>query len=140
MGKVMPRVTLTNEVDRDEARRGMAVAVRTVDIDALVDTGATMLALPADVVLALGLPASGTRVVRFADGRREEVPRVGPLRLEILGRDTICEALVLPAGTPALIGQIPLEALDLVVDPKNRELRVNPESPDAPLLDLLVVE
>jgi len=35
-----------------------------------------------------------------------------------------------------LIEQIPLEALDLIADPKNRELRVNPESPDVPLLDL----
>ena len=27
--------------------------------------------------------------------------------------------------------------LDLVVDPKSREVRVNPASPDAPLLDIL---
>ena len=43
---------------------------------------------------------------------------------------------MLPAGTPALTGQIPLEALDLIVDPKSHEVRVNPESPDAPVLDL----
>jgi hypothetical protein len=41
-------------------------------------------------------------------------------------------------GTTALIGQIPLEALDLIVDPKSREVRVNPESPDAPLLEILL--
>ena len=38
-----------------------------------------------------------------------------------------------------LIGQIPLEELDLIVDPKSRELLVNRASPDAPLLDLLAV-
>jgi hypothetical protein len=38
-----------------------------------------------------------------------------------------------------LIGQIPLEELDLVVDPKSRELSVNPASPDMPLLDLMAV-
>lgn len=37
---------------------------------------------------------------------------------------------------PVLVGQIPREGRDLIFDPKNRELRVNPESPDAPLLDL----
>jgi hypothetical protein len=46
-------------------------------------------------------------------------------------------ALVVPAGSTALIGQIPLEALDLVVDPKSRDVRVNPASPDVPCLDLL---
>jgi hypothetical protein len=50
-----------------------------------------------------------------------------------------CDALVEAAGTTPLIGQIPLEALDLIVDPKNREVRVNPASPDMPLLDLLAV-
>ena len=53
------------------------------------------------------------------------------------GRDTVINALVEAAGTTPLIGQIPLEELDLLVDPKSRELRVNPASPDAPLLDLL---
>ncbi|MBI4703536.1 MAG: hypothetical protein HY744_20690, partial [Deltaproteobacteria bacterium] len=58
-------------------------------------------------------------------------------RLEILGRETTCDALVLPEGATALVGQIPLEALDLVVDPKSREVTVNPASPDAPLFELL---
>jgi hypothetical protein len=57
--------------------------------------------------------------------------------VEIAGRTTTCEAFVLPAGATALIGQIPLEALDLIVDPKSREVMVNPASPDMPLLDLL---
>jgi len=48
-----------------------------------------------------------------------------------------CDALVLPAGTTALIGQIPLEGLDLVVDPKSRDVHVNPASPDGPLMELL---
>jgi hypothetical protein len=49
----------------------------------------------------------------------------------------IASALVVPAGATALIGQIPLEELDLIVDPKSRALKVNPASPDAPRLDLL---
>ena len=103
-----------------------------------MDTGATTLALPADLVERLGLPIEGTRPARLADGSRISIPRAMGLRIEILGRDTTCEALVLPVGATALIGQIPLEALDLVVDPRSREVRINPMSPDAPLLDLLV--
>ena len=45
-----------------------------------------------------------------------------------------CDALAAPEGTTPLIGQIPLEALDLVVDPRSRELRTNPAHPDGPLM------
>ena len=64
---------------------------------------------------------------------------VGPLQIEILGRAMIGEALVVAAGATPLIGQIPLENLDLILDPKSREVSVNPASPDAPLLDILSV-
>lgn len=40
---------------------------------------------------------------------------------------------------PEEVRSVVIEALDLVVDPKSRELRVNPESPDMPLLDLMHV-
>ena len=43
-------------------------------------------------------------------------------------------ALAAPEGTIPLIGQIPLEALDLVVDPRSQELRTNPAHPDGPLM------
>jgi len=114
--------------------------VREEEIEALVDTGATMLVLPADVVERLGLAAHGAANVRLADGTTRRVVRVG-VRCEILGRDTFCDALVFPAGSTALIGQIPLEALDLIVDPlspgqRGRDVRVNPASPDVPCLDV----
>jgi clan AA aspartic protease len=108
-----------------------------VEIEALVDTGATMLILPADVVARLGLKEQGRRKVVYANGAEEEIPWIGGVRLTLLGREMIASALVVPAGTTALIGQIPLEELDLIVDPKSRALRVNPASPDAPRLDLL---
>ena len=114
-------------------------SVRCVEIEALVDTGTTQLALPADVVEKLGIPPSGTRKARDARGQVIELPWVGGVRIEILGREMTCDALVLPEGATALIGQIPLEGLDLVVDPKSREVSVNPASPDMPLLDLMAV-
>jgi clan AA aspartic protease len=139
MGKVMAKLKLSNEYDEENLRLRTIRRnkVRRVEIEALVDTGATMLVLPADVVAKLGLVASGTRGVKLADGRTKRIPWVKSVRLEVLGRWAVFNALVMPAGTPVLIGQIPLEELDLIVDPKSRDVRVNPASPDVPLLDLL---
>jgi clan AA aspartic protease len=135
----MQPIKLINNYDEERVRTGdlRPDQVRSLEIEALVDTGATMLMLPADVVERLGIHISGHRKVRYADGSVKEVPWVGGIKIIILGRDTIVTALVERAGTTPLIGQIPLEELDLLVDPKSRELRVNPASPDAPLLDAL---
>jgi clan AA aspartic protease len=122
MGKVMTRIKLTSAADHRDAAQGTLrqEKVRQVELDALVDTGATTLAIPADAVAALGLRELTRRRVRLANGQIEELSVVGDFYLEILGRITTCEAFVLPAGATALIGQIPLEGLDLVVDPKSR--------------------
>jgi len=139
MGKVMTKIKLTNSLDFRNAEDGTLPRekVRWVELDALVDTGATTLAIPADAVAALGLRELARRKVRLANGQIEEFAFVGDFYVEIVGRTTTCEAVVLPVGATALIGQIPLEGLDLVVDPKSREVTVNPASPDMPLLDLL---
>jgi clan AA aspartic protease len=139
MGKVMETIKLANDYDLVATASGSLDPrkIRSVEIEALVDTGATMLMLPADVVERLGLPTRGYRNVRHADARTEEVAWVGGVHIEIRGRNTIVSALVGPVGSTALIGQIPLEEMDFVVDPKSRELRPNPASPDAPTMDLL---
>ena len=91
------------------------------------------------VVSALDAQVSGTRKARDAMGRVVTLDWVGGLRIEILGREMTSDALVLAKGAQALIGQVPLEGLDLIVDPKSREVSVNPASPDMPLLDILAV-
>ena len=134
-------IKVTNATDLGNAAAGLIApeTVRSESLEAFVDTGATMLALPADLVARLGLPVMDMRKVRLANGAVEEVPCVTRLEFEVLGRRMGCDALVLPAGATALIGQLQLEGLDLIVDPKAREVRVNPASPDVPLLDLLAV-
>ena len=94
-----------------------------------------MLVLPADVVSRLGLLPDGYRKVRYADGRVARSRGSAGSGSPSSAATTVVNALVEAAGTTPLIGQIPLEELDLLVDPKSRELRVNPASPDAPLLD-----
>lgn len=137
----MAKIKLTNNTDIENASRGDLdpTAIRSVEMEGLVDTGATMLVLPADVVERLGVAIEGHRTVKCANGTIAKVPRATGVRIEILGRDMTCDALVEAAGTTALIGQIPLEGLDLVVDPKSRDVTVNPASPDSPLMDLMAV-
>jgi clan AA aspartic protease len=138
MGKVMAKIKLTNSTDMALARRGLLPSdqIRTIEMEGLVDTGATSLVIPLAVAEALGLPEVRRRPVRLADGSVHNFPLVSELHIEILGRDMACDAIAIPAST-LLIGQIPLEMLDLVVDPKSRDLAVNPESPDAPMFDAM---
>jgi clan AA aspartic protease len=135
----MTKIKLTNPFDGERAREGLLPPeqVRTVEVEALVDTGATTLVLPAEVCRGLGLREAGRRKVRYANGVVAELPWVRGVWIEILGREMTSDALVEAEGTTPLIGQIPLEGLDLIVNPKTRDLEVNPASPDAPLLDLL---
>jgi clan AA aspartic protease len=140
MGKVMTELKLINLVDLRKSEQGLLPPeqVRRLQVEALVDTGATTLVLPADVVAALGLTEINRRKCRLADGSVGEIPTVSDLMIVILGREMSCDALVMPVGSTPLIGQIPLEALDLVVDPKSRDPSVNPASPDMPTLDALL--
>jgi clan AA aspartic protease len=129
---------LLNSGDARLAREGLLRPdqVRTLELEALVDTGATDLVLPGDVVSRLGLPEIDRCRIRLADGSEREVSKVSELMVEILGRRMGTDAYVMPAGTKALIGQLQLEDLDLIVDPRSRELSVNPASPDLATGDL----
>ncbi len=133
MGEVRVKAKLTNAIDEALVRRGMLKPeqVRSYEADALVDTGAVRVALPVQVVQRLGLTIRGQRVAEYADGRKDIVDVTEPLIIEIEGRDTLEEALVL--GDEVLIGQTVLEKLDLFVDCVNRRLIPNPAHPDQPV-------
>src|SRR5262245_66314436 len=113
MGEVRVKAKLTNAVDEALVRRGtlQSTQIRTYEADALVDTGAVRMILPQHVVDRLGLAVRGQRVAEYADGRKDVVNVTGPLAIELEGRDTLEEALVL--GDEVLIGQTVLEKLDL---------------------------
>lgn len=137
----MTKLKLANNGDEELVARGYLrpEQIRRVEVDALVDTGATGLAIPADVAEKLGLRELRHVEVGLADGSKRSVPIVTGIAIEIVGRGMVCDAFVLPLGSTPLIGQIQLEWLDLVVDPKSRDVTVNPASPDVPHLDLLHV-
>jgi len=135
MSLVMTKIKLTNSLDLSDAKRGLITpdSIRSVEIEAMVDTGAFGLCIPQEIVDLLGVQAFTQRPARTADGRTIEVPVVGPLDLEVLGRSMLSDAMVLPRGTQALLGAIPLEYMDLVVIPKTGDVITNPAHPDGPV-------
>ncbi len=133
MGEVRVEVKLTNVIDVSMARNKKLAPskVRSVQANALVDTGAVRLILPSFVVEKLGLARVGKRVAEYADGRFDEVDITEPVYIEVLGRETADQALVL--GDEVLIGQTVLETTDLHVDCLNHRLIPNPAHPDQPV-------
>ena len=93
--------------------------------DALVDTGAMILSLPTGMIEKLGLKAVGQKQTLTAGGPRETTIYQA-VRLSVMNRDCTVDVLEVPDSVPVLIGQVPLEILDLVVDPPNRRLMGNP--------------
>ena len=136
MGEVRTAVTLTNATDQDLVRRGKLSPgeVHSYRADALVDTGAVRSVLPLHVVQQLDLAIRGQRVVELADGRKQSVDITGAVEIDIDGRNTIEDALVL--GDEVIIGQTVLETLDLLVDCANRRLVPNPAHPDQPVIKI----
>ncbi|MGH2609318.1 MAG: retroviral-like aspartic protease family protein [Tepidiformaceae bacterium] len=134
MGEVSVRVQLENWTDRDNVLRGLAREedVRRTELDIVVDTGATQLVLPEEVVRELGLTPMGTTRVSYADDRTEERPVAGIVTVLVEGRQAPVPCVVGHPGTEPLLGQIVLEMTDLLVDCARQRLVPNPESPDKP--------
>lgn len=136
MGEVRVKVTLTNAVDEALVRRGLLSAdkVRHYEADALVDSGAVRSVLPSHVVQQLGLAIVRTARVTYANDGAEDVDITEVVGIDINGRRTTEETLVL--GSEVLIGQTVLESLDLLIDCTNHRVVGNPAHPDQPVIKI----
>jgi clan AA aspartic protease len=116
MGQVHIRVILTNHREAVMARLGQLEASRVhrYETEALIDTGAVRSAIPAAVADRLGLFRLRRTDAKYADGRVEEVDVTEAITVEILGRETEINPMVL--GEQLLLGVMVLEGLDLMVD------------------------
>jgi clan AA aspartic protease len=95
--------------------------VRQVEVDALVDTGATFPALPEDLITKLGLPSLGEHLAKTAEGTgRVELVANAIIRVE----DRIAQSPIIkrPKGTTPLIGVVALEQMGHRVDPTTGKL------------------
>jgi len=132
MGYVYAEIELINCDDLAFNHGGILPenAIRRVRSRALVDTGALDLVINEEVQQHLDLRVLHQRTIWLADDTQREVDMVGPVEVRFENRSTIVKAIVLPGAEQVLLGAIPLEGLDVFIDPINERLVVNPKSPN----------
>lgn len=142
MAQIMERVTVPATLESLEdifaMKKGVLPPdrVRRVEVkDALVDTGATMLLMPKRHIAELGLQQFRSRPSRTLSGHLA-LPIYSSVRLTVLGRDCTVDVGEIGDDYPVIIGQVPLELLDWVVDCKNQRLIGNPEHGGEAMIDL----
>jgi predicted aspartyl protease len=118
VGRFSVEIEVANYADLIRAQDGNLPAdqVRREVIQGVVDSGATKLVLPEDLVKRLGLPMGDSVTVRYADGRQAKRKGAEGIYVQLLGRHGTFRAVVEPKRKTALIGAIVLEDLDLLVD------------------------
>jgi clan AA aspartic protease len=119
MGITYTEITLKNSGDVDKAEDALIKEqdIRQVTVQAMVDTGAGTLVIPETVCKQLGLRIQGLRSATIVGGGKTFCKRTSPVIIYWKDRSTACNALVVPGETNILLGAIPLEDLDLIVNP-----------------------
>jgi predicted aspartyl protease len=138
MGRVSVTAKVENLGDLILAERGLLPAdqVRFIEVsDALVDTGATILSLPKSMIQHLGLELVRARTAMTSAGT-VTLNVYGTARLTIQGRDCPTDVSELPDECPVLIGQVPLELLDFVIDMRGGSLIGNPAHGGEQMLEM----
>ena len=136
MTRIITTLIITNRGDQVLAERGLMPRedVRTITLkNVLVDTGATTLCLPANVIAQLGLTLLKEVDVATATGF-SKARIFEDAKITLGEREGTFECLELPGGTEPLLGVIPLEALGIELDLQNQKLIVLPISPNASYL------
>ncbi|MBK6973163.1 MAG: clan AA aspartic protease [Sterolibacteriaceae bacterium] len=105
---------------------------RSLPIKALVDSGAVFLSVPEHIAVQLGFDTEEvvTREVVLANGHRQAVPMIGPMRVHFA--DRYCDLSALVLGDEPLLGAVPMEMMDLILNPATQSLSINPTSPYVP--------
>ena len=101
-----------------------------IDAKALVDSGAAELCISKLIALQLKLQTVEQRIVTYADGRKKSVDYVGPIRVKVFGRHAFSGAMV--TGNGVLLGAMPMQSMDVLIDPARHQLIPNPEYPNVP--------
>jgi clan AA aspartic protease len=139
MGKIVTTLVITNRLDEGLASRRVSSdrEIRSVVLEnVLVDTGATTLCLPSDVIEQLGLEILREVDVETATGITKA--RIfQDAKIALLGREGTFECLELPGGRSPLLGVIPLEALGIELDLQKQSLNTLPISPTQTYLTIL---
>ena len=131
MGLVYAEIDIISVDDIVLHRRGIIdeSEIKKVTVTALVDSGAYMLSINDNIKTQLDLPVIENQFVTLADESTIEVEIVGPVEVHFENRSTSVRAVVLPGDAEVLLGAIPMEDMDVLVDPRQGKLVVNPKHP-----------
>jgi len=124
MGATFAEITLKNAYDEGKAREGLIdqLDIRSVTVQAVVDTGAMSLVINEELQQKLGLTAIKKKFVQIANGQRVSCDETEPVGIYWKDRHSSLRALVIPGAKTVLLGAIPLETMDLMVNPVTQEL------------------
>jgi len=124
MGLVHAEIILKNAGDVSDVRRGYIKEpeVRQINVTAMVDTGSATLVINEAVRKQLGLAVEDTYTAELADGSVQTYGKTEPVQIHWKNRNAVCKAVVVPNANDVLLGAIPLEAMDLIVNPLKQEL------------------
>ena len=138
MGLVYADIELINAEDTAVAERGFIdqSEIRRTKVSAMVESGAYMLAINEEIKLQLGLRVVDRKLAGLADGTTIGLEVVGPIEIRFKNRKSITTAMVLPGNSEVLLGAIPMEDMDVIIDPLRQELLVHPERPYIPKMSL----
>jgi predicted aspartyl protease len=138
MGIVLVSARIENYDDVKSAEKGLIpdAQVRRIEVnDARVDTGATYVSMPMRLINQLGLRRLKTVEAKTVAGL-VSFGIFEPVKLTIQDRDCEVRVAEVAENCPVLIGYIPLELLDFVVDNKNQRLIGNPEHGGEFMIDM----
>jgi clan AA aspartic protease len=124
MGTFVEKITLENNMDRRLADSGYISKeqVRTLEVEAMPDTGAWTLIINDEIRRQLGLKTDDTVESSMANGATARYDLTEPVEIRWKNRRTIQQAVVIPNAPDILLGALPLEGMDLYVDPVNKQL------------------
>jgi predicted aspartyl protease len=123
MGIVHAEITLKNTIDVGAYKRNLInePEIRQAVVQAVVDTGAMTLVINEQLRQQLGLGVVGAKVATLANNVKETVQIAEAVDVHWKNRSMTCRPWVVGAGR-VLLGAIPLENMDLIVDPAGEEV------------------
>lgn len=141
MGLVHAEIELVNAAQIEMAKKHFIGEdeVKRILVRALVDSGSIMLCINEGIKEYLELSILENRRIQLADGRLGNFDIAGPLEVRFKNRRTVCQAIVLPDDCEVLLGCIPIEDMDVIIDPARQELIVHPDHPYMAQVSLKVV-
>jgi clan AA aspartic protease len=122
MGIFMEEITLMNIKDEVRVEAGFLKEVRELTVEAMPDTGAWTLVINEEIRQKLGLNIEETSESTLADGKTDTYDITEGVKIRWKNRGTVLPALVVPEAKDVLLGALPLEAMDLIVDPVHGQL------------------